>query len=111
EVVEVFKPLTSGVVVDATFGGGGHTRRLLDELAAEVRIVGIDRDPDALANAAEEGERLTVVSGNFAEVRRLLEQAGVETPVGFLFDLGVSSHQLDESSRGFSYRNDGPLDM
>lgn len=115
EVVEVFKPLTSGVVVDATFGGGGHTRRLLEEMADGIRIVGIDRDPDAVANAAalreETGSDVTVLTGNFGETRRLLEQAGVAAPVGFLFDLGVSSHQLDEARRGFSYRHDGPLDM
>ena len=112
EVVEVFKPLASGVVVDATFGGGGHTRRLLEELSDGIRIVGIDRDPDALANASSEREqRLTVIKGNFGDVRDLLDQVGVDAPVGFLFDLGVSSHQLDEATRGFSYRHDGPLDM
>lgn len=110
EVVDMFKPLTAGVVVDATFGGGGHTRRMLEELADEIRIVGIDRDPDALANAEQE-DRLTVIKGNFGDMRHLLGQADVDAPVGFLFDLGVSSHQLDEGARGFSYHQAGPLDM
>ena len=114
EVVEVFKPLTSGVVVDATFGGGGHTRRLLEQMAEGIRIVGIDRDPDAVANAApirEATGRLTMLTGNFAAIGELLEAEGVAAPVGFLFDLGVSSHQFDRAERGFSYRHDGPLDM
>lgn len=110
EVAEVFKPLPSGVVVDATFGGGGHTRRLLTEMRPGSRIVGIDRDPDALANAGL-GDSVEVLSGNFSQLSGLLAEAGVESPVGVLFDLGVSSHQLDEGSRGFSYRHDGPLDM
>ncbi len=109
EVVEVFEPLASGVVVDATLGGGGHTRRMLDELKG-IRIVAIDRDPDALANVTPT-ERVTVLRGNFADMRSLLEGAGVHAPVGFLFDLGVSSHQFDRGERGFSYRHDGPLDM
>lgn len=114
EVVEVFKPLTSGVVVDATFGGGGHTRRLLEDMAKGISIIGIDRDPDALANATgHEGpmERVTVLQGNFRDLRLLLAAEGVEAPSGFLFDLGVSSHQLEEPARGFSYRREGPLDM
>lgn len=112
EVVEVFRPLTSGVVIDATFGGGGHTRKLLDELDEGIRMVGIDRDPDALANAEMLAEdRLTLLNGNFGDMRPLLAEAGISHPVAFLFDLGVSSHQFDRPERGFSYRQDGPLDM
>lgn len=109
EVVEVFRPLT-GVVVDATYGGGGHTRRLLDELEGQIEIVAIDRDPEAVATAGERTE-VTVLRGNFGELGRILADAGVEAPTGVLFDLGVSSRQLDEAGRGFSYRRDGPLDM
>ena len=110
EVVEVFRPL-AGVVVDATFGGGGHTRELLSELEGRIRVVGIDRDPDALANAGDLERDVTVLNGNFGDMRRLLQEWGGESPVGVLFDLGVSSHQLDVAGRGFSYRHDGPLDM
>lgn len=112
EVAEVFRPLTSGVVVDATFGGGGHTRRLLETMHRGVHILGIDRDPDAVRNAGlVDDARVRVVAGNFAELDRVLEEAGVASLAGVLFDLGVSSHQLDQASRGFSYRHDGPLDM
>ena len=112
EVAEVFEPLPVGVVVDATFGGGGHTRRLMDEMQKGTRFVGIDRDPDALAHSDLAGHPdVTVLQGNFADLRRLLDEAGVEAPVGVLFDLGVSSHQLDEADRGFSYHREGPIDM
>ena len=112
EVAEIFQPLTSGVVVDATFGGGGHTRRLLEAMREGTQIVGIDRDPEAVANAGLlDDDRVRVLRGNFADLESLLEEAHVNEPVGVLFDLGVSSHQFDEGSRGFSYRFDGPLDM
>lgn len=112
EVAEMFQPLTSGVVVDATFGGGGHTRRLLNAMREGIQMVGIDRDPEAVANAGLLGDdRVQVLQGNFADIELLLEDAGVDEPVGILFDLGVSSHQFDKAARGFSYRHDGPLDM
>jgi 16S rRNA (cytosine1402-N4)-methyltransferase len=112
EVAEIFQPLTSGVVVDATFGGGGHTRRLLEAMREGIQIVGIDRDPEAVANAdLLDDDRVRVLSGNFADIESLLEEADVDEPVGVLFDLGVSSHHFDEGARGFSYRHDGPLDM
>jgi 16S rRNA (cytosine1402-N4)-methyltransferase len=98
-----------GVVVDATFGGGGHTRRLLDEFGESVTVVAIDRDPEALANASALG--VAVVEGNFADLGRLVTTVTDEPVSGVLFDFGVSSHQLDEADRGFSYRHDGPLDM
>ena len=110
EVVELFLPLTEGVIVDATYGGGGHSRVLLDRLARGVRILGIDRDSDAIGRATPL-DRLTVVQGNFGEMDLILEEEGIEEVAGVLFDFGVSSHQLDVGSRGFSYRLDGPLDM
>ncbi len=110
EVVELFLPLTDGVVIDATFGGGGHSKALLDRLVEGVRVLGIDRDPDAVGRATPH-ERLTVVRGNFGEMKVILENEQIEDVSGVLFDFGVSSHQLDVAGRGFSYRHDGPLDM
>jgi len=109
EVVELLAPVLPGVVVDATFGGGGHTRRLLDEFGDDVTVIGIDRDPDAVANAT--GLAATVIQGNFAELEVLVRSVTAEPVRGVLFDFGVSSHQLEEAHRGFSYRLDGPLDM
>jgi 16S rRNA (cytosine1402-N4)-methyltransferase len=109
EVVELMAPVTPGVVVDATFGGGGHTRRMLHEFGDEVTVLAIDRDPEALANAGELG--VEAIEGNFAEIDTLIRSVTDEPVVGVLFDFGVSSHQLDEAGRGFSYRQEGPLDM
>ena len=109
EVVDLLTPVIPGVVVDATFGGGGHSRRLLDEFGEDVTVIAIDRDPDALDNA--QGMGLTAVEGNFGELAEVVAPM-TDSPISaVLFDLGVSSHQLDEAKRGFSYRHDGPLDM
>ena len=109
EVVELMAPVLPGVVVDATFGGGGHTRRMLDEFGDEVNVIGIDRDPDAMAQAA--GLRATVVEGNFGDLADVVGAVTDDPISGVLFDFGVSSHQLDEADRGFSYHQEGPLDM
>ena len=109
EVAGLLAPVLPGVVVDATFGGGGHTRRLLDEFGESVKVVAIDRDPAALANASELG--VPAVQGNFSDLSDLVVSVTEEPVSGVLFDFGVSSHQLDEPDRGFSYRHDGPLDM
>ncbi len=108
EVVELMAPVIPGVVVDATFGGGGHSGRLLDEFGDEVQLVAIDRDPDALARAGDLG--IESIQGNLGDLTSLLE-GRVQKVNGVLFDFGVSSHQLDHAERGFSYRHDGPLDM
>jgi 16S rRNA (cytosine1402-N4)-methyltransferase len=118
EIVELFASLGTGVVVDATLGGGGHAAAILDA-APHLRILGIDRDPEARAAAtlrlSEHGNRVRVVDATFADLAAVLSdnQAFLldEEVVGVLLDLGVSSHQLDESSRGFSFRTDAPLDM
>lgn len=109
EVARLLAPALPGVVIDATFGGGGHSRHLLDEFGDEVTVVGIDRDPEALVNARELG--VIAIQGNFSELGPLTESYIDASPVGVLFDFGVSSHQLEEGRRGFSYRHDGPLDM
>jgi len=108
-VVELMAPVIPGVVVDATFGGGGHTRRLLDEFGDDVTVIALDRDPEALANAR--GLRVSVVEANFADIGAAVGSVTDEAVSGVLFDFGVSSHQLDEAGRGFSYRQEGPLDM
>ena len=109
EVVGLMAPALPGVVVDATFGGGGHTRRLLDEFGDDVTVIGIDRDPAALANARDLG--IVALQGNFSELSALVSSIVPAQISAVLFDFGVSSRQLDEAGRGFSYRNDGPLDM
>ncbi|MFB6232446.1 MAG: 16S rRNA (cytosine(1402)-N(4))-methyltransferase RsmH [Salinibacter sp.] len=107
----------SGRYVDATLGGGGHARALLDVLDSGGRVLGIDRDGDALAAArrrlADEREmgRFRAVRGNFGRLKELLEAEEFVPVDGLLLDLGVSSHQLDVSERGFSFQDEGPLDM
>lgn len=103
-----------GVVVDATFGRGGHARAILDA-APTAELVGIDRDPEALdeggADLAAYADRVRLVRDDFENLEAVLERLGIATVRGVLLDLGVSSPQLDEAARGFSFRNDGPLDM
>lgn len=110
--MELLAPERGGFFVDATVGAGGHAHALL-EAGRNVELLGIDRDPDALALAASRlapfGERVRLVPGNFADLGTLLE--GLRAPDGILADLGVSSMQLEEAGRGFSFRRDGPLDM
>jgi len=109
EVVRLMAPVMPGVVVDATFGGGGHSRRMLDEFGDELTLIAIDRDPEALANAGD--LRVTAIEGNFADLTDLVGAVTGEPVSGVLFDFGVSSRQLDRPERGFSYRQTGPLDM
>jgi 16S rRNA (cytosine1402-N4)-methyltransferase len=111
-VAELLRPRPGAVLVDATIGLGGHSERLL---AAGATVVGLDRDPQALALArarlAGAGDRLRTVKASFAELAEALASAGSDRVDGVLYDLGVSSLQLDEPERGFSYRHDAPLDM
>ena len=109
-VVDLLRPVAGGLVVDATFGGGGHTRAVLGALPG-TRVLALDRDPAAEANAAGLGDRVRFVSGDFAGLDGILEEEGIDEIDGAVFDLGVSSHQLDVGDRGFSYRRAGPLDM
>ncbi|WP_300828919.1 16S rRNA (cytosine(1402)-N(4))-methyltransferase RsmH [uncultured Rikenella sp.] len=99
-----------GVYVDVTFGGGGHSRALLDRLGRRGRLVAFDQDADALANAPDD-PRLVLIHNNFRFLRSCVRAAGFDHVDGILADLGVSSHHFDTPSRGFSFRFDGPLDM
>jgi 16S rRNA (cytosine1402-N4)-methyltransferase len=100
-----------GTYVDATFGAGGHTRAILERLQSG-RLISIDADPDAVTRAAAISHpSFTFVQANFSELRRILSDCGVEQVDGVLFDLGVSSMQLDNAERGFSFRENAPLDM
>lgn len=112
--MELLAPARGGLFIDATVGLGGHSRALL-AASPRVRLVGIDRDAEALARARERlvpfGDRVRLVEGNFHELEALLGGPGAERPAGVLADLGVSSLQLETRERGFSFRLDGPLDM
>lgn len=113
EAIEALALSSNDTVVDATFGGGGHTRRILEKLGTEGKVVGVDRDPDVAGRAAElqrEDRRFTFKSGGYDEVLEELAEESVGTDA-ILFDLGLSSYQVDEAGRGFSYVREGPLDM
>ena len=114
EVVEVLREAPDGVLVDATVGGGGHAAALLESLP-QIRLVGLDRDSEALQAAAERlgrhRHRVTLRHGTFDALGAVLDDIGHSEISACLFDLGVSSTQLDQPERGFSYRLDGPLDM
>ncbi len=110
EVLTWLAPAAEGWIVDGTLGGGGHSRALLGRFP-HVRVVGIDRDPDAVRQAPRD-PRLVVVEGNYRDLGSILGHGDVPAAVdGILLDLGVSSHQLDDAGRGFSYHTEGPLDM
>ena len=117
-VVELFAPVPPGVVVDATLGGGGHAEALL-EAHPHLSILGLDQDPDAIdaatARLARFGDRVTVRRTRFDQIASVVAEVlpglGLDGASGALFDLGVSSPQLDRPERGFSYRGAGPLDM
>ncbi|MBB6016965.1 16S rRNA (cytosine(1402)-N(4))-methyltransferase RsmH [Deinococcus radiopugnans] len=109
EVLDALNPAPGKMFVDGTLGGAGHTRLLL---AAGARVYGIDQDPFALDRAREAGlDGLTVLQGNYRDMGALLAGAGVSEVDGVLLDIGVSSFQLDDTDRGFSYHSEAPLDM
>jgi 16S rRNA (cytosine1402-N4)-methyltransferase len=116
EAIDALVTNPDGIYVDGTFGRGGHTRELLSRLGPGARVIGIDRDPVAVA-AARDGPdavrdpRFEIVHASFAQLPAALAERGVERITGLLLDLGVSSPQIDTPERGFSFRFDGPLDM
>ena len=115
EVVWLMRPKQGGVYVDCTLGSGGHAYRLLEFAGQGAELIGIDRDQDSILAATQRLERfcdaVSLVHGNFGDLSEIIENLGISHVDGILFDLGVSSHQLDEAERGFSYMEDGPLDM
>jgi 16S rRNA (cytosine1402-N4)-methyltransferase len=112
EAVEALLIRPGGAYVDATFGRGGHSLAILARLGAGGRLIALDRDPQAVEAARRIGDaRLTVVHARFSRLREVLRDVRLARVDGVLLDLGVSSPQLDDPSRGFSFRHDGPLDM
>ncbi|PIP57785.1 16S rRNA (cytosine(1402)-N(4))-methyltransferase [Candidatus Woesebacteria bacterium CG22_combo_CG10-13_8_21_14_all_39_10] len=120
EVIEILKPHKGGVYVDGTIGGGGHSELIAKEAEGDVRIIGIDQDPEAIKAAEKKlsflGERVTFVRDNFRNLNRILDELGVDYIDGILLDLGVSTYQLETPERGFSFSEsekdlNAPLDM
>ena len=114
ECIEGLNIHPNGIYVDGTLGGAGHSLEIVKKLSLEGRLIGIDRDEEALAaakNRLSEYQNVTYVHGNHDEMQSILEDLKIEKVDGILLDLGVSSYQLDERSRGFSYMGDNPLDM
>lgn len=115
EALRLLQPRSGGLYCDGTAGRGGHTRAILETSSPEGRVIAIDRDPEAVravrAGLEEFGERLEVVHGRFSELPQVLEERGINGLDGLLVDLGVSSPQLDDGARGFSFQREGPVDM
>lgn len=115
EVIESLAIKPNGIYVDGTLGGAGHSSEIAKRLGPEGRLIGIDQDGEAIAAATKRLEpykdRVTIVRSNYAQMCQVLKELGISKVDGILLDLGVSSYQLDEASRGFTYREDVPLDM
>jgi len=114
EAVEALITDTSGRYIDGTFGRGGHSRKILEALSVEGQLLGIDKDPEAILSANElkaEDSRFAIYHGSFKELDMAASEQDWSGVTGILLDLGVSSPQIDDASRGFSFLNDGPLDM
>ena len=115
ETVDSLNVKPDGIYVDGTLGGGGHSFQILKRLGDGGRLIGIDQDEDALKAAGERlaifGEKVTTVRSNYCHMKQVLHDLGIQKVSGIVLDLGVSSYQLDEPERGFTYREDVPLDM
>ena len=115
EVIRELNIRPDGIYVDGTLGGGGHSGLIAGRLSEKGRLIGIDQDEDAIRAAtqrlAEFGDRVTIVRSNYSEMSSVLKDLSISSADGILLDLGVSSYQLDQADRGFTYREDAPLDM
>ncbi|WP_422444208.1 16S rRNA (cytosine(1402)-N(4))-methyltransferase RsmH [Thermoanaerobacterium sp. DL9XJH110] len=115
ESIDILAPKPGGVYIDATLGGGGHFKKILEKIGNSGLVIGIDQDEDAILNAykqfSDHAGNVKFVHDNFKNLNNIIKDLGIEGIDGIIFDLGVSSHQLDEESRGFSYMKDAPLDM
>ncbi|MBC3808209.1 16S rRNA (cytosine(1402)-N(4))-methyltransferase RsmH [Undibacterium seohonense] len=112
EALDIQGTRVNGVYVDGTFGRGGHSRKILSQLGPQGRLIAFDKDPYAIANAEQINDpRFSIVHESFADMRAELAHLGITQVDGVLMDLGISSPQVDDAERGFSFRNDGPLDM
>lgn len=115
ETIQGLSIKSDGIYIDATLGGAGHSKEILKHLGSEGCLIGIDQDPAALRAASERLQgypgKVLLLQGNFENIKQLLENEGISQVDGIVFDLGVSSHQLDTPERGFSYNQKGPLDM
>jgi len=115
QVLALLQPKPGETFLDGTVGGGGHSRLILEATAPDGRLIGLDRDPEALREAAEAlapyGDRVVLLHRNFSEISQVLAERNIGPLDGLLLDLGVSSYQLDAPHRGFSFRVDAPLDM
>ena len=115
EVVDNLSPEVGDLIVDATLGEGGHSREILSRISPDGRLIGIDKDEAVIERAREKlrqfDGKYTCVKGDFRHIGEILKDQGVDAIDGVLFDLGMSSFQLDDPQRGFSFLKDGPLDM
>ena len=115
ETIDALRIKPDGIYVDGTLGGGGHSYEICKRLSDKGRLIGIDQDAAAIEAATERlGEfkdRVTIIRSNYCEMKRQLNSIGVTAVDGIILDLGVSSYQLDTAERGFTYREDVPLDM
>lgn len=115
EIMEIMAPKAGEIFVDCTLGGGGHSKGFLERTSPNGRLIGIDQDLEALEaakeNLAQFGERVSYIHSNYENLSEILVKEAPEGVDGILFDIGVSSHQLDDAERGFSYMHDAPLDM
>ncbi|MCH5266141.1 MAG: 16S rRNA (cytosine(1402)-N(4))-methyltransferase RsmH [Lachnospiraceae bacterium] len=115
ETIEKLQVKPEGIYVDGTLGGGGHACQVCRQLGPEGRLIGIDQDEDAIRAAGERlagfGDRVSIVKNNYVNMKQVLSDLGIDKVDGIVLDLGVSSYQLDSAERGFSYREDAPLDM